>query len=402
MTSEQTKQNSSVLFPQIPAWRAVPFMVVTTLVMAYSSLLSVVPILILYAIWLPHIIYGRRFNLLPSWNIVLPVAFAVYCVFTLFWSGYSKNTIVTGVEYLSMIICTILIARLVPFEAVLKGLAIGTCLVLLVLFHKGYFSFTGLFGSKNQVGLYAEIGIFVSLLLYFRLSRNPLQLIGFVVIPFALGGLCLALSHSASSLVSLLVVLAVCIFACIMSALPKGLKVVALGLVAFAAATIVLGLYAFDIDLQGEILKALGKNPTLTGRTWLWGLGIDAGLTNPILGYGYNGFWMPGQPLAERMWAEFDVTTKTGFHFHNAYIQTFVDLGAIGLVFVMTMIFLLILKSLRPLINERASVENLFLLGMTTMLLVRSAVEVDFLGPFGIGVLLFYYLMFKKPEQANA
>lgn len=382
---------STSRFSQMSDWLAIGFVALTTLIMAYSYLLSVVPILVLYALWFSQIPFQKPLILRPGREMVLPLLFAFYCVFTIFWSDYSRLTLVMGLELVSMILCVVIMARIVTLEAMLKGLAVGTVLVLAFLFHTGHFSFYGLFGSKNQVGLYAEIGIFVGLLLLFHLRRNLGQMMIFAIPSLLMGLICSALSHSASSLASLVIVLGISFAAFVMVGFPKSLRPVFFWWCLFGAVTFAIFLSAYQIDLYAEILHALGKNPTLTGRTYLWGEGIRIGMDDPLLGHGYAAFWVAGQPDAERLWEEFYIPGKSGFHFHNVFVQTFVDLGAIGLLMMVMMILGSVVLSVLKVMRDGLNLETIFLLGITTMFLIRSFVEVDFLGPFGIGVLLFFW-----------
>lgn len=85
--------------------------------------------------------------------------------------------------------------------------------------------------------------------------------------------------------------------------------------------------------LLGDILTLLGRDPTLTGRTLLWSWGLDVGWERPVFGWGFEGYME--SELAQqqaRSFAQFQ--TYEVPHFHNSYIQMFVDMGAVGLAFV--------------------------------------------------------------------
>ena len=95
-----------------------------------------------------------------------------------------------------------------------------------------------------------------------------------------------------------------------------------------AVATVVIGLNIGALDL---LLGAFGKDATLTGRTYLWAEGLAAARENPFLGVGYQAYWVQGFPEAERLWEEFYIGSRSGFHFHNTYIEVLVELGFVGL-----------------------------------------------------------------------
>ena len=62
-------------------------------------------------------------------------------------------------------------------------------------------------------------------------------------------------------------------------------------------------LFALFFDTSGDIVKNLGRNSTLTGRTAIWNAALSlAG--NPLIGTGYESFWV-GQRV-EEFWSRND------------------------------------------------------------------------------------------------
>jgi O-antigen ligase len=83
----------------------------------------------------------------------------------------------------------------------------------------------------------------------------------------------------------------------------------------------------------GAIASALGKDPTLTGRTSLWTAVVGAIKQRPMLGYGYAVFW--GKPGAETL----KVARDSQFgampvHAHDGYLDVALDLGLVGFLIV--------------------------------------------------------------------
>jgi exopolysaccharide production protein ExoQ len=137
----------------------------------------------------------------------------------------------------------------------------------------------------------------------------------------------------------------------------------------------------------------MGKDSTFTGRTYLWSQGIKDGLQRPFTGWGYQAFWVVGQPLAERYWYEYGMFDRAGFHFHNLFINVFVELGFVGLI-LMIMIYLSTgVKSVQFLLRNGANLQSVFFVGITIMFILRALPEVDTSGPFGIGPLLFFSII---------
>ncbi|MFT4089409.1 MAG: O-antigen ligase [Asticcacaulis sp.] len=77
------------------------------------------------------------------------------------------------------------------------------------------------------------------------------------------------------------------------------------------------------------ILKALGKDPTLTGRTDIWDSLLRLSDKAPWLGYGYKAFWTPDSiPAAV-------VREETGWKVpsaHNGWLDLLVQLGWVGVI----------------------------------------------------------------------
>ncbi len=79
-----------------------------------------------------------------------------------------------------------------------------------------------------------------------------------------------------------------------------------------------------------ELLTGLGKDPTLTGRTPLWGYALIRLMERPLLGYGRGAFWAPNSQYA----AQIGQAILPGWippYAHNGFIDLALDVGFIGL-----------------------------------------------------------------------
>ena len=125
-------------------------------------------------------------------------------------------------------------------------------------------------------------------------------------------------------------------------------------------------------------------------------------MEHPLLGYGYSGFWMPGRPQAEQYWYEFIIPGKSGFHFHNLFIQTFVDLGLAGLLLMAWMLLASCSRSFGLIWRRGVTLKSGLVFGLSLLFLLRSCFEVDVLGPYGMGPLLFFCLISLLEAEASA
>lgn len=78
-------------------------------------------------------------------------------------------------------------------------------------------------------------------------------------------------------------------------------------------------------DMNGQMVAELGRNPNLTGRTEIWKTLLSMH-TNPVLGTGYETFWMG--PRLERIWQQSGHINEA----HNGYLDVYLNLGLVGLV----------------------------------------------------------------------
>jgi O-antigen ligase len=82
---------------------------------------------------------------------------------------------------------------------------------------------------------------------------------------------------------------------------------------------------AFGFDLSGSMAGAVGRDPSLTGRTNIWHAVLSTN-TNAFIGTGYESFWLG--PRLNQVWFLAGHVTET----HNGYLEVYLNLGIIGLL----------------------------------------------------------------------
>jgi len=98
------------------------------------------------------------------------------------------------------------------------------------------------------------------------------------------------------------------------------------GLVVIVPLDLVFGLHEL-------IIQALGRNTTLTGRTDIWDILLHWDL-NPVLGAGFESFWLGDTvPRIAAMEPGLNINEA-----HNGYLETYINLGLLGLAFTAAMI----------------------------------------------------------------
>lgn len=398
--ADQKNLNS---FPTLSERTGIAMIAISALIMSFNSFIAVIPILIFYAIWFSRIFHKGQFILTPTLTM-MPLAFLMFvCVFSFFWSQSPGDTLYYSLAFSSMIVSTIIIARIISLESFIKGCTVGIGLVLLItlmsgrykeVYGTGEYALVGFFGQKNVVGAIATYGFFLSFLFFFY-AKNWKEKLFFSATPTVLSLLCLHLSISKTALVAAIVSIGVLGFAYLITLFPKGLRLTILLLSAFGCASITLFTIGIEFDVFAFILEAMNKNPSLTGRTVIWDLGLERALEKPFLGWGYQGFWQEGNPHAEQYWKYFAAPSQKGFHFHNLFVQAFVELGILGLGFFLFVFIFGFGKSIALILNHGMIMSAVFFLGFMSVYFVRAMAEVELMGPFGIQIMIFYTLFLK-------
>lgn len=364
-------------------------------VFAYSTLFGPVAILFYYALWFPlaALTPGRlAAAALDAWPVLALTGLALLSVL---WSAAPGTSLRSAVQLGTHVVCAITAARLVTARGLALGLAAGTLAVLAwsILFGRssydpidGTYTFVGLFGSKNQLGFFASLAVlacaFAATLVGGWLWRGALAAAGL----FALG--VLLASDSATSILTLAVALGVYALALVLRRLNASTRLVLVLLGGLSVGAIAV------IAVQGGVIEmvlgAFGKDATLTGRTYLWNEGLGVFGERPWSGTGYNAFWVHGFAHAERLWAEFYITARSGFHFHNTWIEALSALGVPGAVLVGLIFVGTLWRALVGTVAAREPLPFIFLLVLVVLLLARSMSEVDALTPFTIGSFLLF------------
>lgn len=163
---------------------------------------------------------------------------------------------------------------------------------------------------------------------------------------------------------------------------------------AYVVAAALLGLVLeSSFGLYAATVEALGRNPTLTDRTVVWDdvLGLQ---NQPLIGYGFESFWL-GTRL-EAMWAKW---WWQPIQAHNGYIETYLNLGVIGLA----LLGFVILAGFRAI--TRSFADDLefgrLRMGLLFAILAFNLTEAAFKGTHFVWT-IFYIVVMHIPRRATA
>ncbi|HWK14099.1 MAG TPA: O-antigen ligase [Rhizobiaceae bacterium] len=366
-------------------------------VFAYSTRFGQVAILAYYACWLPLLLVDRHRVLHQSWRFGWILAFAIVACLSVFWSAAPSVTARASVQLFTHVICALIAARTVSMPTLCRGaiLGIGAVLVYSFAFGQynydpldGSYSFVGAFSSKNQIGLYASLGIYFAFSSLFILRERAVWRL-MALACGAVSAVALARAQSATSVLAIAATLAV--IACLLVAMKFPPSIRKGALVAASMMALVAAFAATNLGVFDAVLGAFGKDSTLTGRTYLWSQGWAAATQAPVFGVGYQAYWVQGFSDAERLWEEFYIGSRSGFHFHNTYIAVLVELGTVGLLLIALPLLRVPLGFLLRLASAGRDPAALVAFGIGWMFLIRSFVEVDVINPYVVGSFLLYY-----------
>jgi exopolysaccharide production protein ExoQ len=110
---------------------------------------------------------------------------------------------------------------------------------------------------------------------------------------------------------------------------------------AVVASLVFMALYASIINPDAGVVSAMGKDPTLTGRTEVWSTVLRMN-PNPLLGAGFESFW-----LGSRLKALWNIFVWHPNEAHNGYLETYLNLGWVGVI----LLALVIVKGYRTVVN---------------------------------------------------
>jgi O-antigen ligase len=259
---------------------------------------------------------------------VLALATIAFLFLTALWSMDPATTVREAVVYLFVVIGAIGIAGTWGADEFMDLLGL-TCflsavasLVLAVVspttaFLADQTNFQGIFAHKNVLGQVMATGALASLHAIRAGGRQRARNI-FMLLVFA------GMAFASKSTTSLMTLLAFCGADGIITLYRRGGAARILGVVLAIALVPILLLGAADPD---QVLELIGKDPTLTGRTEIWGYVNGDISLKPLLGWGYFAFWIASNPAA--------VAIGDAVHWvvpeaHNGLLEMLVNIGMVG------------------------------------------------------------------------
>lgn len=287
--------------------------------------------------------------------------FLAYCLISAVWSDYPLVAFKRWIKLAGQpIMALIIITEANPQQALIDVIKRSATLLfpLSILFIKYYPQYgrgfdgwtgaptnTGVTTNKNSLGAYCMVvGIILSWEMIRALRKPPgkqrrveiIYLLGFFV-------MLLWLLHMANSATSL----GCFIFGGFVLWLlgRTWLNRSRIGSYLFVASTAA-ALLQVTVGLSNFAYGLLGREPTLTGRTQIWQNLLNAN-NSPILGYGFESFWLGNRRTAFSEGYVFVLNSA-----HNGYLETYLNLGVVGLIITLVMLLSAFFKGRRELLID--------------------------------------------------
>lgn len=322
--------------------------------------------IIIYAISIIFIAIDRKqiFQIINhSWPVFL---LPVFALISTLWSEVPERSLYASLQLLITTLIAVWIA--VRFSAVniFTSLMLATAVGVLASLANNYLHFidttpkeiyvgmeitySGIYNQKNVFGKVIDLLVLSMIVVGIRFHKLSLAVFVCVLLWIPLSW-----SKSAGSILIYLITMIVP-FYWWLSRNSKNQFVLFLFLMVILLSSLLLVLL-LDLDLVNDLLLAVGKDSTLTGRTQLWSTGLDVFSQYPIFGVGYQAFWVPGAfEEVQKIHSMFLGQPINGFH--NAYIEVLVALGLFGF----SIFILLLVSTLFRSLNwymEKPSAESL-------------------------------------------
>jgi O-antigen ligase len=283
--------------------------------------------------------------------------FFIFGALSIFWSNYPYVSFKRWFKALgNVIMVLVVLTEQRPYEAVgviLRRFAF-LFLPLSVIFIKYYpdlgrmytyaggAMFVGVSDQKNGLGQICLVsGIyFIWTMLFDRQARHEYGRMRYFLY-FAMLSMIIWLfgkADSATSLVCMVVATAIYMVGRLPSVKRDPRKALIVGISGIAL------FVALELLIQysSTVISMLGRRTDLTTRVPMW-KDLLATVKNPILGYGFESYW-----LGDRRLVMLD-RWGIGGQAHNGYLQTYLDLGLIGLLILIGWIFSGMRKSVNQL-----------------------------------------------------
>lgn len=283
--------------------------------------------------------YPRLRTLTIPPHIICLIAYLAFAGASVLWAFKPELSFIRFVQQAMILTSIVLPALLAARKSdLMQGLflcfAVASILNLIFVFNNSdaivrvLNGYPGYFPGKNYLGEFAAVAFLLSL--HEILYPGRRRLLGIVFVVIAISLLFLANSKTALGLAFLVPCVA-------------GILLVARKVTRISPAVLIISLvlcYVVVSSVSGFTMNRLSYwlygDSTFTGRTSIWSFANLQIGRRPLLGWGYQSFWLIGPDAPSVL--EAPGWIKTMPNAHNGYMDTLLEMGYIGLALLLTFI----------------------------------------------------------------
>lgn len=357
--------------------------------------LGIVYAVMFWLVWLAlGVLHPRLF--VAALRSPVPWMFPAWCVLSCVWSQAAAESLKVGTELLITTLAAVMAAQALTARGVLLSLfgalLIGGIVSLTsgsteVIYTGNIQASNGVFGSKNNFAMFSAMLMLAGLAVAVDgTSARPVRLAGIGGVLLAIYALTMAHSTggTVAAIIGGMVLLALVGVGQLSPSTRVALTIAGLVLLILLVLALV---FLLDASAIGAALSGVGKDPTLTGRVYLWARAKETIALHPWLGVGYQAYWRQGFVDAEGLWRYMKVSSRGGVSMHNLYYETAVQVGMGGFVLLALTLAATLVASLVSAVVRPTPLGALSV-ALTLFFISRIPLETDFLSPFTIGVML--------------
>jgi O-antigen ligase len=146
---------------------------------------------------------------------------------------------------------------------------------------------------------------------------------------------------------------------------------------------------------RAEVFAAFGKSPDMTGRSMIWKKVLGLIWERPVQGWGWLSYWVPGVKPYDGLVV---IKNVPYYQAHNAYLDTWLQIGAIGLLLLLVLITITFVKLWRLGVRHT---NPLYLWPMLAFfgILAQNLTESRMLLELGWAMLVMFAVKANDPEE---
>jgi exopolysaccharide production protein ExoQ len=268
-------------------------------------------------------------------------AFPALALLSTVWSDTPTETLRYAVELCITVTAALLLSSARDQRAVLRAITLAFLIYVAEALRAGGRvtigvgaggeAFSGLTDSKNLMADIAATGLIVSAATAIMSVRDRKWIwVAIATTAILLEVRAVVAARSAGAFLGLAMGLTPLLVLSPMVAGGKALRGWLTSVVAIVLIVVGLNFRIITQTLINVGVSVFDKDPTLTGRTYLWYRAFDLIRQKPSLGSGYFSFWLQGNIDAEGLWRYAGIGSRGGFSFHNTLVDLLVTVGWVG------------------------------------------------------------------------